>query len=153
MILCIASLYAFTPLQYPETQRGSVVETLHSVEVADPYRWLEQDVRESDEVRQWVTAENTVTRAYLDAIPILPKLKDTLTKAWNYEKHGLPRQVSRHYFLLGSNHATPAYKIIACYSQAELRATSILYFLTQIHLQRMAPKHSLCTVPVQRARM
>ncbi|MBC8201559.1 MAG: S9 family peptidase [Planctomycetes bacterium] len=90
MLLFIASLLALAPSQYPEATRGSIVETLHGVEVADPYRWLEQDVRENDDVRQWVTAQNEVTRAYLDNIPALPKIKDKLTKTWNYERQGLP---------------------------------------------------------------
>ncbi len=90
MILCLAAVLAGAPIHYPEATRGDVLETLHGVEVADPYRWLEQDVRESDEVREWVTEENEVTRKYLDAIPILPTIKKKLTTAWNYEKHGLP---------------------------------------------------------------
>jgi prolyl oligopeptidase len=90
MILCLVSILAFAPFQYPQTTRGDVVETMHGVNVADPYRWLEQDVRQSDAVRAWVTAENKVTRTYLDSIPILPTLQEKLTKAWNYEKQGLP---------------------------------------------------------------
>ena len=90
MIIYLATILAFAPIQYPETSRETVTETMHGVEVADPYRWLEQDVRESNDVRSWVTAENEVTRAYLDSIPILPTIKDKLTKAWNYEKQGLP---------------------------------------------------------------
>lgn len=90
MILCLVSILSFAPFQYPQTTRGDVVETMHGVNVADPYRWLEQDVRQSDAVRAWVTAENKVTRTYLDSIPILPMLQEKLTKAWNYEKQGLP---------------------------------------------------------------
>ncbi len=90
MILYLTSILLLNPLQYPETHRGNVVETLHGVEVADPYRWLEKDVRESEEVSNWVTQENIVTRQFLDAIPVLPKIKAELTQAWNYEKNGLP---------------------------------------------------------------
>jgi prolyl oligopeptidase len=98
MILYIATLLAIAPLQYPEAKRENVVETLHGVAVEDPYRWLEQDVRESDEVRQWVTAQNDVTRAYLDAIPILPHIKEKLANAWNYEKQGLPFHRGERWF-------------------------------------------------------
>jgi prolyl oligopeptidase len=88
LLLCIA---LDTPtITYPETLRENVIQTMHGVEVQDPYRWLEQDVRESKEVRDWVTKENKVTRTYIDSIPILPKFKEELTKAWNYEKQGLP---------------------------------------------------------------
>ena len=53
--------------RYPETKRGDTVEVMHGVEVADPYRWLEADVREDDEVSDWVDAQNVVTRGHLDS--------------------------------------------------------------------------------------
>jgi prolyl oligopeptidase len=42
-------------LKYPETRRLDLVEKQFGVDVADPYRWLEDDVRINPEVRQWVT--------------------------------------------------------------------------------------------------
>jgi prolyl oligopeptidase len=42
-----------------------VVDTLHGVEVADPYRWLEDGA--SGEVQQWVAAQNRHTRQALDS--------------------------------------------------------------------------------------
>jgi len=79
-----------TEFEYPVAERGSVVELIHGVEVQDPYRWLESDVRENTEVRDWVTAENILTRTYLDSIDVLPQIKESLTRAWNYPKHGSP---------------------------------------------------------------
>lgn len=90
LISIICCSVAIAPYEYPVAPRGSVVETLHGVEVADPYRWLEDDVRESDGVRTWVEDENIVTRAYLDSIPELDDIRKKLTKAWNYPKHGSP---------------------------------------------------------------
>ena len=51
----------------PPTRRDVVVDTLHGVDVADPYRWLEDG--ESDEVQQWVSAQNRHTRQALDSRP------------------------------------------------------------------------------------
>src|SRR5215207_411531 len=51
----------------PPTRRDAVVETLHGVDVADPYRWLERG--DDPEVRQWVAEQNRHTRTALDAIP------------------------------------------------------------------------------------
>ena len=45
---------------YPDTRRVDHIDVYHGTEVADPYRWLEQDVRESSEVEEWVAAENKV---------------------------------------------------------------------------------------------
>ena len=56
-------------LKYPETKKGEYVDDYHGTKVADPYRWLEDDVRKSKEVADWVEAENKVTDAYLEAIP------------------------------------------------------------------------------------
>lgn len=49
------------------TRRGEVVDLLHGVHVSDPYRWLEDG--DALEVREWVAAQNRVTRAALDAVP------------------------------------------------------------------------------------
>jgi prolyl oligopeptidase len=51
----------------PPARREEVVDVLHGVPVADPYRWLENG--ELDEVRQWVGGQNDHTRAALDARP------------------------------------------------------------------------------------
>ena len=56
-------------VDYPETARIDVVETLFGERLVDPYRWLENDVREDPRVRQWVTAQNAVTDAYLATLP------------------------------------------------------------------------------------
>ena len=85
-------------IEYPQTTRSDVVETMHGIEVKDPYRWLEDDVRENNDVRAWVTAENEVTRAYLDSIEILPTIKESLTKAWDYPKRGLPFHRGKRWF-------------------------------------------------------
>ena len=46
-------------LSYPETKKGEVVDTYFDEEVADPYRWLEDD--RSEETEEWVKAQNEVT--------------------------------------------------------------------------------------------
>src|SRR5688572_17880250 len=61
-------------LEYPQTRRVDQVDVYHGVEVADPYRWLEEDVRTSDEVAEWVAAQNAVARSYLDALPHREKI-------------------------------------------------------------------------------
>ena len=41
-------------LTYPQTARGDVVDEQFGEKVADPYRWLENDVRTDPKVAQWV---------------------------------------------------------------------------------------------------
>ena len=56
-------------LAYPDTARGNTVDPQFGVDVADPYRWLEDDVRVNPKVADWVAAQNKVTDAYLDTLP------------------------------------------------------------------------------------
>lgn len=79
---------ATVDLKYPETKKGDVVDTYFGVEVADPYRWLEDD--RSEETAAWVKAENQVTFDYLGQIPFRDDLKKQMEEAWNYEKIGAP---------------------------------------------------------------
>jgi prolyl oligopeptidase len=79
---------ATVDLKYPETKKGDVVDTYFGVEVADPYKWLEDD--RSEETAAWVKAENQVTFDYLGQIPFRDDLKKQMEEAWNYEKIGAP---------------------------------------------------------------
>src|ERR1700757_4918778 len=55
------------PLSYPKTRRVEHTDDYHGTKVADPYRWLEDDVRKSPAVAEWVAEENKLTFAYLHA--------------------------------------------------------------------------------------
>src|SRR4051812_35512802 len=79
-------------LKYPDTKRIDLVEVLHGVGVADPYRWLEKDVRESSEVAAWVAEQQKVTDAFLEKIPQRDKIKQRMTQLWNYEKYSAPQK-------------------------------------------------------------
>jgi prolyl oligopeptidase len=72
-------------LHYPAAARGTVVDTMHGVEVADPYRWMETA---SPDLSGWVAAENAVSEPFLAAIPAREALKKRLTELWNYEQYG-----------------------------------------------------------------
>ncbi len=87
-------------LAYPATARGDQVDEYHGAKVADPYRWLEQDVRQSAEVAAWVAAENRVTFAYLEAIPQRAAIRQRLGELWNFERYSAPsKRGGRYYFL------------------------------------------------------
>jgi prolyl oligopeptidase len=69
--------------RYPPARRLPLVETLHGVPVADPYRWLEED--ESLETRTWVSAQNALTRGCLDG-PRRDALAARLRELYDYPR-------------------------------------------------------------------
>jgi len=83
---------------YPVTRRQDLVETKFGVSVADPYRWLENDVRADGEVRDWVSGQNKVTGAYLATLPGREALRARMAKLYDYERIGLPRKAGSRYF-------------------------------------------------------
>ncbi len=60
----------------PVTRVENVVETLHGVEVRDPYRWLED--AGSQETQDWTREQNAHTRAVLDSYSIRPAVEARL---------------------------------------------------------------------------
>ena len=87
-----------TTLVYPETRREDVVESQFGAEVADPYRWLENDVRNDPAVRQWVTAQNEVTERYLATLPARQAFRERMTQVYNFERFGIPVKRADRYF-------------------------------------------------------
>ncbi len=86
------------PVSYPETRRVEQTDVYHGTSVADPYRWLEEDVRQSKEVAAWVESQNRVTQAYLEAIPERTTIQKRLTELWNFAKYSEPARVGGRYF-------------------------------------------------------
>ena len=81
---------------YPKTRKVDHVDTYHGVQVADPYRWLEDD--RSAETAEWVKAQNAVTFGYLEKIPYRGKVLDRLMQLYNYPKYSAPTRRGEHYF-------------------------------------------------------
>jgi prolyl oligopeptidase len=88
---------------YPATARGDVAEEQFGERVADPSRWLENDVRRDNEVRAWVTAQNEVTNRYLSALPGRAAFRARMTQIYDFERFGTPRQRGGHYFYTRNN--------------------------------------------------
>ena len=81
---------------YPKTRKTDLKDLLHGVEIADPYRWME-DI-DSDETRDWIEAQNQLTQAYLSEIPMRNAIKERMTELWDYEKFGIPECHNGRYF-------------------------------------------------------
>ena len=83
-------------LVYPASRKVDQVDTYHGVRVADPYRWLEDDM--SAETAAWVEAENKVTFAYLDQISYRKQVKDRLEHLYNYARYTAPTRRGECFF-------------------------------------------------------
>ena len=87
-------------ITYPTTPKDNTVDNYFGVEVADPYRWLENDT--SAQTARWVEEENAVTMAYLNRLPQRQKLLKRLKEVANYEKVGTPfKRQGKWYFCHG----------------------------------------------------
>ena len=85
-------------LTYPEVRTVDVVEEQFGEYIADPYRWLENDVREDPEVAEWVKAENAVTDAYLEKLPGRKVLAESMTELFDFDDLGNPDEAGGKYF-------------------------------------------------------
>jgi len=83
-------------ITYPPTRQEPVIDDYHGTKVADTYRWLEDD--NAPETKAWVEAQNKVTNAFLETIPAREKIRERLTKLWNYERFTAPWKRGPRYF-------------------------------------------------------
>ncbi|MFM7405479.1 MAG: prolyl oligopeptidase family serine peptidase [Cuspidothrix sp.] len=84
------------PLIYPTISHSHQVDEYHGTIVADPYRVLEDP--DAEITKAWVEAQNQVTFSYLNEITAREKIKERLTKLWDYEKYGTPFKEGDNYF-------------------------------------------------------
>jgi prolyl oligopeptidase len=88
-----------TASSYPETRRDETqVETIFGESIADPYRWLEDDVRNSTEVADWVEAQNAVTQAYLDQMPARAWFREQVGRFFDFARYSTPYERGGRYF-------------------------------------------------------
>jgi prolyl oligopeptidase len=80
----------------PATRAEEVVETLHGVEVLDPYRWLEDQA--APEVRRWIEEQNAYTDAVLAAAPDRAELHRRVTELLKVDEVDPPEGRGNRYF-------------------------------------------------------
>jgi prolyl oligopeptidase len=90
------SIVLAQPLQYPVAKKGDQVDVYHGTRVADPYRWMEDDM--SAQTAAWVEAENKVTFPYLEAIPFRAQFQARVKEVSDYEKYSSPSRKGPYYF-------------------------------------------------------
>jgi len=76
------------PSKPPVTRRDPVVDTLHGVEIADPYRWLED--QDAPPTREWIAAENAYTDSVLEPLPGRDRIQRRLTELIKIDTVNVP---------------------------------------------------------------
>ena len=80
----------------PPTDVREVVDTLHGVDVPDPYRWLED--QDAPDTRAWIDAQNAYTDRVLNALPGREALRAVAASVLERETIGLPYERGGRYF-------------------------------------------------------
>ena len=88
---------SLSPTLYPAVRRDEKLsETLHGLEIRDPYRWLEEP--DSEETRKFVTEQNELSRSVLDAAPARAPFRAALDRGLNFPKFGSPSLRGGRYY-------------------------------------------------------
>jgi prolyl oligopeptidase len=84
-------------LDYPASDKYPIETTYHdSINVVENFRWME-DI-ENPVVQKWIEDQDSLTRAYLQAIPARDTFLNRVTEVWNYEKFSIPVRKGDYYF-------------------------------------------------------
>ena len=68
-------LFGQEKLDYPNSKQVDQIDNYFGTPVADPYRWLEDDVRNSTSVREWVDSQNALTFSVIKQLPYRNEIK------------------------------------------------------------------------------
>ena len=80
----------------PATRADSVKEVLHGVEIADPYRWLED--KNGPETRAWIDAQNAYTESQLGVRPGRDSIRKRLEQLLKVDQVTVPFERAGRYF-------------------------------------------------------
>ena len=80
----------------PPTRQEAVSDTLHGVEVLDPYRWLENV--KAPEVQGWMASQDRFTRGYLEKLPNRKQLRGRLNELSYIDTESEPIRRGKHFF-------------------------------------------------------
>ena len=78
----------------PETRVEVVTDTIHGVEIPDPYRWLED--QENPETRAWIDAQNEYARQIVSDTELESRLAARLTELMEVASVSAPREAGEH---------------------------------------------------------
>ncbi len=84
------------PFGYPPAERSGSVETLHGVNIGDPYRWLE-DIN-NPKAAAWVSAQNALTEQVLASVGSRDLFAERLSQLWALPRADVPFQRGGRWF-------------------------------------------------------
>jgi prolyl oligopeptidase len=82
----------------PFTPAEPVTETLHGLEITDPYRWLEE--QNSPSTRRWLEEQSAYTRSYFDSLPGRDAVRERVSELLSTPSVTEPWNVGDRYFFL-----------------------------------------------------
>ncbi len=109
--------------QAPTTRREDIVETIHGIEVRDPYRWLEDE--KSPEVQAWMTEQDAQTRAELAKLAGRDAIEKRLNELFYFDAISAPVHFKGRYFYT-RKHADKE-KTIVYWREGEKGAEKVLF--------------------------
>lgn len=83
---------------YPKTRRTDIVDEHFGIAVADPFRWLEGNVRSQPEVANWVGTQNNLAREHLAQLPGQNHFRQRLSQLVNHVRLTAPEKRGERYF-------------------------------------------------------
>lgn len=83
-------------VEYPKTEKDTVYDEYFGTSIADPYRWLEDNL--SKKTSDWVQLENAVTNEYIKKIPFHNQVRERMSKLANFERYEIPFVKSGKYY-------------------------------------------------------
>lgn len=74
--------------EYPSAKRLDLVEELHGVDVADPYRWLEEP--DTDEARTWLEAQDALLADFVADVDVHEEIRRRTLDYLTYDRISAP---------------------------------------------------------------
>ena len=95
----------FRWISYPRAKRVEQVDLYHGVEVADPYRWLEEE--SSDETQAWLDAQGEIAERFFAELPERERAVAHLREQWVDGVGSVPTRRGENAFSLNPEKGKP----------------------------------------------
>ncbi len=108
---------------WPPTRKDAIVDTIHGKQIADPYRWLEDE--KAPAVIEWMKVQDDFTRVELAKLPGRDAIAARLKELFYYDAISAPSHRKGRYFYT-RKHANKE-KTIVYWKQGEQGAEKVLF--------------------------